>query len=310
MRQINLLLTVLIMAVAVMSCSKDMVDDSEADLKKGKAVLSPVASLPVSGMSIAPYIIPGANNGGNRTCAEVAAAWQFNADMFLCGDKIDFNNGIFDGEFPEGLEVTVTNGKFVSFESDGCIMIGEKMYKIGAVIVKGSNQANVYFYPDGTTGDSGLASPLNASGSPAGLSNLTFCFIECKEERIIAVKSYYQGPNGKNYVVSAGTTAFGSGWCGWLGYNRYPETASFNLMSPYVKLGTVEVTNGDLKVVLNVDKNYKLITTWVFIGTFEELTTANLLEDGCPWFKNNEVWFQNDSPLTDEDGFSYMIFDF
>jgi len=206
-----------------------------------------------------------------------------------------------DGAFEtlEGNTITILN-------SDGKTFDWISEYPVCKVIVKAGRGAIIYTYPEGGAYEgSGL---VGYQGK--GLSHVTFCYGEPTEELIIAVKSYYLGPNGNNYVVSAGTIAFGSGWCGWLGYNPYPQTASFNMMSPYVKLGTVEVTNGDVKVILDIDKNYVLVTTWVFIGTLEELTTTNLLEDGCPWFRNNEVWFQNDSPLTDEDGFSYMVFDF
>ncbi len=66
------------------------------------------------------------------------------------------------------ISVTVTEGTYVAFTAnpDG----------VGAAIVKGSNDANVYVYEPQAFYDSGLASPLNASGKPAGLSNLTFCW--------------------------------------------------------------------------------------------------------------------------------------
>ena len=168
----------------MVSCNKDMTDDSELEgLKKAQLypLKFPSHCLPVSEDRIIPHIIPGANNGGNRTCAEVATAWKLDPNPFLCGDKIDYTYGEFAGVFPNGLSVT-TDGKFVSFEMDDCILIGDNCYKVGAVIVKGSNAANVYYYPNGTIGDSGLASPMNASGNPAGLSNLTFCFVECEQE--------------------------------------------------------------------------------------------------------------------------------
>lgn len=185
MKKITHLPAILFMFAAIVSCNKDMTDDSELDLlKKAKvgAAAGKVESLPVSDGSIKPCIIPGANNGGNRTCAEVATAWELVPNPFYCGVKIDYNAGVFAGTFPSGLNVTVTDRKYVSFEMEDCILIGEKYYKVGAVIVKGSNAANVYYYPTGTIGDSGLASPINASGSLAGLSNLTFCFIECEKE--------------------------------------------------------------------------------------------------------------------------------
>ena len=203
MKKSKLFFVILFVAAAVISCSKDNRNDNGMDLvKKSKEVpvLVKMPSAPISDGDLnnpqdgtTPFIIPGANNGGNRTCAEVAAAWDLIPNPYLCGTKVDYSGDDFASKFPSWLHVSVTNGKFVSFRMDDCAMIDGKYYRVGAVIVKGSSDANVYYYPDGTLFDSGLASPVNASGAPAGLSNLTFCFIECKKEYpdlVIAFKSY------------------------------------------------------------------------------------------------------------------------
>lgn len=192
MKRTTYFLAGLLLVATLGSCEKDQKDANNfgpAALNNGAVITAVVASSPKSDGGIVPSIIPGANRGGNRTCAEVADA--FNTTFDMCGDKVDYN-GYFAGTFPDGLEVKVTSGKFVEFKMDECILIGDKYYKVGAVIVKGSNQANVYYYPGGTLGDSGLAAPVNASGSSAGLSNLTFCFYECDEppRKILALKSY------------------------------------------------------------------------------------------------------------------------
>jgi hypothetical protein len=52
-----------------------------------------------------------------------------------------------------------------------------------AVILKGSDAANVYVYDENCQSDFGLASPIaGGSGKPAGLSNITFCWTECEQE--------------------------------------------------------------------------------------------------------------------------------
>jgi hypothetical protein len=33
----------------------------------------------------------------------------------FCGDRFNYSDGMFDGAFPEGLKVTVTDGTFVAF---------------------------------------------------------------------------------------------------------------------------------------------------------------------------------------------------
>ena len=123
-------------------------------------------SAPTSNGGVTPYIIDGENPGGNRTCAEVGTAFFDDADYYeFSSGRID-HNGAFDQNFPEGLNVT-TDGTYVSWSST---------FSIGTVIVKGSNEANIYVYDPQAMSDSGLAAPLNPSGNPAGLSNITFCW--------------------------------------------------------------------------------------------------------------------------------------
>ena len=54
-----------LMTMGLISCQKESAYEAEpANLR--------TASVPVSGSQITPVIIPGDNQGGNRTCAEVA----------------------------------------------------------------------------------------------------------------------------------------------------------------------------------------------------------------------------------------------
>lgn len=167
-----------IVAIPFTSCQKD---NLVIDQKDAVAVAS-VESAPISDAGVTPAIIDGANNGGNRTCGEVAEA--FNTLFNLSIGQINYNDGEFDTPWPAELNVVVTNGTYVSFNLEKPVKIDGKCYVVGAVIVKGSNEANVYFYENGAMSDEGLAAPVNASGNPAGLSNLTFCFyeVECEEE--------------------------------------------------------------------------------------------------------------------------------
>ena len=122
-----------------------------------------VQSLPVSNGGIIPYnIIPAPEDkfpGGNVEC------WQLGYDFGSA--RANYTGGGFDAYFPAGVSVTVTDGTYVAWTST---------FPVGAVIVKGSNAANIYEYSGGSYGDSGLASPINASDGSAGLSNLTFCW--------------------------------------------------------------------------------------------------------------------------------------
>lgn len=146
----------LVLGLGVAACSQamDSVETTRTD------------SEPVSDGGITPFIIDPSGPGGNVTCE--ALGYEFSSA------RVNYENGEFDADFPSGIDVE-TDGTFVAWTST---------FPIGAVIVKGSDDANVYEY--GPTPlddcepsefcDSGLASPINASGSPAGLSNLTFCW--------------------------------------------------------------------------------------------------------------------------------------
>jgi len=274
MKKLTYLFASLIMVALIVSCSKDTINDDDAMLKKAVAT---GPSNPVSDGDIIPYIIPGANNGGNRTCAEVAAWQGLEANDFYCGDKVDYNDGAFASTFPSGLDVTVTAGKYVSFEMDDCIQLGDKFYKVGAVIVKGSNAANVYFYPDGTLGDSGLSAPVNASGKPAGLSNLSFCFVECN--LVIAFKSYLT----QDWACTSG----GPGNISFVGYydfipdhegykiyfTAHTNPVSADLTKPVGNLMISDIDDdGLLEVTVdNADRTDLLFTdAYLFVGTLEQ----------------------------------------
>jgi hypothetical protein len=137
------------------------------------ALAANTPSKPVSNGGITPYIIDGEGSGGNRTCAEVGMAFFGDADYYeLTTGKIDYEGSSADSFDP--IQVTVTDGTYVSWQY--------AMHNGLAAIVKGSNDANVYVYDGTYTEDSGLASPVNASGQPAGLSNLTFCWVPGDEE--------------------------------------------------------------------------------------------------------------------------------
>jgi hypothetical protein len=278
------------MGIALVSCQKD---DNTPVSTKGGTVSGQSSGGTVSNNNgnngnnsnssniitpvVTPQIIAGANNGGNRTCEEVGSAFMNDADYFdLCGEMVDYTDGGFKGEFPYGLNVS-TDGKYVSFEADQCIRIGDKFYMVGAVIVKGSNAANVYFYPDRTLGDSGLSAPVNASGKPAGLSNLSFCFVECK--LVIAFKSYMTqdwactsgGPGNISFV---GYYNFVPDYDGYkIYYTAHTTPVSADITKPVGDLMISDIDDdGLLEVTVdNSDRTDLLFTdAYLFVGTLEE----------------------------------------
>jgi len=117
------------------------------------------SSAPTSDGGVTPYILDNPQNpGGNVACSELGYENS--------SDRVNYNEGSFDAAFPAGISVS-TGGTYVAWTST---------FPIGAVIVKGSNAANIYEYIPGSLGDEDLAAPINESGGPAGLSNLTFCW--------------------------------------------------------------------------------------------------------------------------------------
>ncbi|MBN1597511.1 MAG: hypothetical protein JW894_04415 [Bacteroidales bacterium] len=304
MKKIHYLFGALFLILTVVSCDKTRTDDDLLLMNQKKTlalnIIGNVASTPVSDNGITPYIIPGENRGGNRTCTEVERAFELSSGYLTCSNKLDYGENGFNGEFPEGLNVT-TDGTLVSFEMRDCIRIGEKDYKVGAVIVKGSAAANIYFYKDGILSDSGLASPVNASGRPSGLSNLTFCLVECKEPIVIAVKSQLtQTINNKkiwNYGVSSGEIFPFSGsteWCSRLGVNTLHAGDVYELrnlfFAPFVQIGTITVTNGSNEIdepclIVEVDgfDNIRLLKTYLYIGPLSGLNSTSMCPDYPNW---------------------------
>lgn len=109
--------------------------------------------------------------GGNVECAGIEQLEGLVDDLASSGRR-NWSGGGFDGSaWPEGMTVTVTGGTAVAWTSTEVPLV--------AVIVKGGSAANVYVYAgleEDVFADGGLVSPVNASGGPAGLSNLTLCW--------------------------------------------------------------------------------------------------------------------------------------
>jgi len=134
-------------------------------------VLASTPSSPTSDGGIVPYIVDNPGSGGNVSCEQLG--YDFSSD------RVNYPFGA--GDFPDGISVTVTDDTYVAWTST---------FPIGAVIVKGSNDANIYEYIPPSLSDSGLAAPPNASGGPAGLSNLTFCWNKALEVSKTAETSF------------------------------------------------------------------------------------------------------------------------
>lgn len=99
---------------------------------------------------------------GNPTCTGLG--YDF-------GMKLNYPDDSTGGTYPLGSGT-------VTWSTDGTYVNWSSTFGVDAVIVKGGSNANVYEYdpPAESYGDTGLVSPNNASGDPAGLSHVEFCF--------------------------------------------------------------------------------------------------------------------------------------
>lgn len=313
MKKMLHLLTVLLLTAAIISCDKETTTEMDGIIPKAYVLNS--SSKPVSAVLLVTPAIIGADKpkGGNVSCADVADAYGTTFDK--CGAKLNYGDFDEDGDYEfdgvfDGVEVVVTNGTYVGFTIPTTT---GTCYKVGAVIVKGGNSANVYYYPDGATHDNGLASPINSSGSPAGLSNLTFCFFESQAEPIVvAVKAFFTA--GSNYTVFPGEYSYATsdgayifnpdspefdpfaGWCEDLGINYYPEKASFSILGaatesyPGIRetVGTVTIwEEGDnMKVKISLKPTGGILgRTYLYVGDLQGIYDSGLCPayTSAPW---------------------------
>ncbi len=177
-----------------------------------------------------------------------------NEEYYRCWtDKQDFNNGGFASEFvnvspdPECnnvIEVTVTDGTYVSFDAtpDG----------IGAAIIKGGNNANVYVYEPQSVSDSGLASPINASRGPAGLSHIGgFCWNPAEGDG--------DGPlcySGET-AWAAGTRYVTSGGGSWATYTAYTTSTVTLYAGRTIESGIVTFSSPDTDGIVTITVTLK-----------------------------------------------------
>lgn len=234
--------------------------------------------------------------GGNVDCSQLNLVSPDFEAMTLTTGRNDFSGGVFSFSWPAGLEVEVMPDGSVSWaltpEFD--LMGDGSCYKVGAAIVKGSTASNIYYYgPDGATGDMGLFPPINASGTPSALSNLTFCFTECKEKEpvYISVKAFYRDNEGKINATASTGDYFAT--CSRIGYNKYPEISSFDMHHYWFwnDVGDVTVTESGNNLIINVNllTGYQLFETYFYVGSLEGLEST-IGEDGCPDYDGNPLW--------------------
>ena len=97
---------------------------------------------------------------------------EWNANP-TCAD-LGFDSGS-GNLFPAGTYPVGPGSITWSVDGNGLIT-WSSTFGIDAAFVKGGDGGNLYVYVPESTGDSGLGTPINPSGEPAGLSHMLFCY--------------------------------------------------------------------------------------------------------------------------------------
>ncbi|MDO9551696.1 hypothetical protein [Rhodonellum sp.] len=175
--------------------------------------------------------------GGNAECGDTGTNYAFSSSR---------NNTPFSDAtaWPEGFTIT-TDGKLVSWSyiaPAGMCVDGVSF------IVKGGDAANIYTYGPDIYGDSGLASPMNSSGGPADLSNLTVCFNlrECKTIEEPCYKEETAWSFGAKYVTKGN----------WATFTEYADGKTVDLFAGQsTKIGTVSFVDAGTMVKITIQLN-------------------------------------------------------
>jgi hypothetical protein len=123
-----------------------------------------------SGASVVPVLFDGSTAllPANPTCADVETYLGLPEGTLISTGM----NDTTELDQTDGFSGTLGP---VSYSSDGTYVDWTSKTGIDVAIVKGSNAANVYLY-DEAFADTGLHSPVNASGHPAAISHVEFCY--------------------------------------------------------------------------------------------------------------------------------------
>jgi len=302
MKKLMYIIAGIIITIGMGSCEKKggiPNNDLDMDVLKGVTVEIPeigyLASKQISNEGSIPYLIEGKNRGGNRTCEEAQTAFEKISTISLgeivgdCGEKVDIEDDYegFVTEFP--FEVEILWDGTMRFDT------GDPECKVFAVIVKGSNQANVYFYDEGAVSDGGLTPPPLNPGADVlrypWISNITFCCAcvpDEPEDEMFAVKVWYNDIGSceeGSYALSVGGSypyENVADWCDVLGFNVYEDTDGTPIALGGV--GEIEVVDGDVIITMN-DENHIIYGASVYIGDGTDLVFTD-----CPGYKSDPGW--------------------
>ena len=149
---------------------------------------------PASGAGVQPTYLP-----GNPTCGGLYPN-EIKIEPVRSGTYTQTFTSA-GGSFTASVTISV-NGGAQTFSFSGATP------PVGAVVVKGGPNANLYEYPGGATADSGLHAPVNGiDGNYYGLSHISFCFPPFKPD--VEIEKWIvdgAGANRETHAVVSGST--------------------------------------------------------------------------------------------------------
>jgi hypothetical protein len=203
--------------------------------------------------------------GGNAECGE---------GYELTSGRINYENGAFDGEWPEGFTVT-TDGTNVSwsYEDPNGVLCIKNMQ----VIVKGGPNSHIYTYTEGVQGDEGLTAPINTSGKrarPYGLSNLTFCYnLEpCEDTPEVCYDDETAWAAGTRYENPGN-------WATFTAYDGSANTVTLfagrTIAIGTVTFGEVDESSVEITISLGANANFQDVAENVKIQDYASAPSGN-----------------------------------
>ena len=178
--------------------------------RKSKTLLAIVVVLMLSVFLLPPQIaisqagcIPGPLSGngvqpscheGNPTCSDIDHCGEYSTKIEPVSDTYPL-----DGVVGHDVTIEITEYKYEEDKPPEPLYFDwTSTLGICAVIVKGGDDANVYYYDPLSYGDTNLHAPINPSGEPAGISHITFCYSTPQPQPAIDIEKIC--PEGPVYI--------------------------------------------------------------------------------------------------------------
>lgn len=189
--------------------------------------------------SVDPVLFPKTAGG---EVAECAAAGDYEYAYKIDNWEGDMND-TYTASFEDGHknEITILNSDGTYFDWSAT------PYPIGAVIVKGGDAANVFYYDPQASSDTYLFSPNNDSNKPAEVSHATFCW---NPEEKMCFKEDTAWAAGSRYVKKGN----------WATFTSYPTGPVTLYAGQTMPAGTVAFDEEGGKVRITITLN----SGWAF----------------------------------------------